>query len=251
MDLSCHALDTDAPVLSAVVTRRRAAVAPVAAKHTHTDMPAPAAVPHTRTDMPDSTAPAAAGLAEPVVPASAAPAAADIDAENAAAAAADADLLSQLVQGYSADSWFASARNTADLDTYQGLYYRGDALVIPDIPELKRSILQELHGANYSGHVGYHRTIHNVNRMYWWPGMATQIREYVQGCKTCQEDKSLQTHPSGKLVPIPIPKQPWDHVTMDRIVRQSKVTLPSWWLSTSLPKWLTLLHAKMNPLLVT
>ena len=43
-----------------------------------------------------------------------APAAADIDAENAAA---DADLLSQLVQGCSADSWFASARNTADLDT--------------------------------------------------------------------------------------------------------------------------------------
>ncbi|KAL3144225.1 hypothetical protein ABBQ32_004005 [Trebouxia sp. C0010 RCD-2024] len=42
------------------------------------------------------------------------------------------------------------------------------ALVIPDIPELKRSILQKLHGANYSGHVGYHRTIHNVNRMYWW-----------------------------------------------------------------------------------
>ena len=89
-------------------------------------MPAPAAVLHTRTDMPDSTAPAAAGLAEPVVPVGAAPAAADIAAENAAAAAADADLLSQLVQGYSADSWFASARNTADLDTYQGLYSRGE-----------------------------------------------------------------------------------------------------------------------------
>ena len=111
---------------------------------------------------------------------------------------------------------------TAALDIYQGLYYRGDALVIPDIPELKRSGMQELHGANYSGHVGYHRTIHNVNRMYWWPSMAAEIQAYVQGCKTCQEDKSLQTHPSGKLVSIPIPKQPWDHVTMDRIVSLPK-----------------------------
>ena len=141
---------------------------------------------------------------------------------NAEASTADADMLSRLTQGYSIDSWFASARNTAALDTYQGLYYQGDALVIPNIPELKRSIMQELHGANYSGHVGYHRTIHNVNRMYWWPGMAAEIEAYVQGCKTCQEDKSLQTHPSGNLVSTPIPKQPWDNVTMDRIVSLPK-----------------------------
>ena len=141
---------------------------------------------------------------------SSAPAPAALDAENAAAAAAvaDQDMLSMIIQGYSDDPWFAIASHTDALDVFQGLYYRGDALVIRDILDLKKSILQELHGDNYSGHIGCHRTIHGVNRMYWWPGMATQIREYVKGCKTCQEGKSLQTHPSGKLVPIPIPKQP-------------------------------------------
>ena len=57
--------------------------------------------------------------------------------------------------------------------------------VVPDITELKRTILQELHDANYSGHVGYQRTIHTVQRMYWWPSMSSEIREHVKGCLIC------------------------------------------------------------------
>ena len=130
---------------------------------------------------------------------------ADAEADNAAAAEADNEMLSQIIQGYSTDPWFSSASNTAQLDIYQGLYYQGDALVVPDILELKRMILRELHDANYAGHVGYHRTIHNVQRMYWWPGMHRAIREYVRGCKVCQQDKQLQSQPAGKLIPLPIP----------------------------------------------
>ena len=51
----------------------------------------------------------------------------------------------------------ASASNTAILDIYQGLYYRGHALVMPNIPELKPTILRELHDASYAGHVGSDR----------------------------------------------------------------------------------------------
>ena len=143
---------------------------------------------------------------------------ADIAAENAAAANADQEMLSQILQGYSQDPWFSSVRNTATLDLYHGLYYKDDALVVPDIPDLKRTILQELHDANYSGHVGYQRTIHNVQRMYWWPGMYSQIREYVKGCLICQQDKHLLRQPAGKLVPLPTPAHAWEHITMDRIV---------------------------------
>ena len=61
---------------------------------------APAAAQHTCTDMSDSSALAA-------VPAVSDRAAVDVAAENAEAATADADMLSQLIQGYSADRWFA------------------------------------------------------------------------------------------------------------------------------------------------
>ena len=83
-------------------------------------------------------------------------------------------------------------------------------------------ILRELHDANYAGHVGYHRTIHNVQRMYWWPGMHRAIREYVRGCKICQQDKQLQSQPAGKLIPLPIPTHAWECVTADRITHLPK-----------------------------
>ena len=147
---------------------------------------------------------------------------ADIQAENAAAAQADNDLLTQIMQGYSLDPWFEKSSNTAWLDAHKGLYYRGDALVIPNVQKLKNAVLHELHDAKYSGHVGYHRTYHNVHRLYWWPGMSNDIREYVRGCKICQQDKSLTQAPAGKLKPIPVPEGAWDHVTADRIVSLPK-----------------------------
>ena len=143
LDMPCLTLSSaDGAMLSAVATHGRAPPSPPATQHPRTDVPdstAPAAAQHTCTDKSDSSAPAA-------VPAVSDRAAVDDAAQKAEAATADADMLIQLVQGYSADPWSASARNTAALDIYQGLCYRGDALVIPDIPELKRSIMQELHG---------------------------------------------------------------------------------------------------------
>ena len=122
---------------------------------------------------------------------------ADIVAENDAAATADIEMLSQIYRGYEIDPWFATASHTANLDIHQGLYYKGDALVVPDIPELKRSILHELHDANYAGHVGGHRTM-------------------------CQQDKHIQKQPAGKLIPLPVPEASWDCVTADRITNLPK-----------------------------
>ena len=142
---------------------------------------------------------------------------ADTVTENDEAAAADIEMLSQIYRGYETDLRFASASNTANLDVYQGLYYKGDALVVPDIPGLKRTILHELHDANYAGHVGSHRIIRSVQRMCWWPGMHTAIREYLRGCKVCQQDQHLQRQPAGKLVPLPLPEVSWDCVTADYV----------------------------------
>ena len=32
-------------------------------------------------------------------------------------------------------------------------------LVVPDVPELKKQIMRELHEVPYSGHLGYHKTL--------------------------------------------------------------------------------------------
>ena len=53
-------------------------------------------------------------------------------------------------------------------------------LVVPDIADTKAAILQELHNYIYAGHVGIHRTKHNVKRIYWWPDTGKHIREYCK-----------------------------------------------------------------------
>ena len=133
----------------------------------------------------------------------------------------------KILQGYTSDPWFADASNTAELELRHGLYCKGDALVVSALPDLEVKILKELHDSNYARHVGYYMTTHMVRRMYWCPAMAKEIREYV--CFACQQNKPVQTHPAGKLVPMPILNMLgnmlqwtalWDYL------RQRMVTLP-------------------------
>ena len=163
----------------------------------------------------------------------------DIEIENAEAAAVDSDMLSQIIKGYETDPWFAISSNTAVLDIYQGLYYRNHALVVPDIPELKRTILRELHDANYAGHVGSERTIHNVQRMYCglactdpYANMCGAAR-CVSKISTCNATLRASSCHCRSLVMLG---------NMSRLIasqacqKQSKVTLPSWWWWIGLPK---------------
>lgn len=54
---------------------------------------------------------------------------------------------------------------------------------------------------------------------YWWPGLATFIKNYVDGCAICQQNK-VNTHPSSPpLFPIPAPifMRPFTHCSTDLI----------------------------------
>ena len=82
-----------------------------------------------------------------------------IETDNAVGQMQEQDMLSQNVQGYESD-------HTADLELYDGLYYKDDALGVPVVPDLKSFVLRELRDANHAGHVGYHRIQHDMQRCY-------------------------------------------------------------------------------------
>jgi hypothetical protein len=124
-----------------------------------------------------------------------------------------------LTEGYNQDPWFAQAQHTGMLKLVDGVWWRGDQVVIPNDELLKRSILYELHDAYYSGHFGETKSIQAVQRMYWWPGMIKDIKRYVQACPTCQRNKAPNNKPAGLLQPLPVPTEPWQHVTMDFITQ--------------------------------
>ena len=127
------------------------------------------------------------------------------------------DLLSQLQAAYEQDNWFSKPENTGNLRQEDGMWWRGKQIVIPNHEGLKKGILYELHDAPYSGHPGRDHTIEAVQRLYWWPGMVKYIKAYVASCPLCQRNKGTNQAPAGLLMPLPIPDQPWDSVSMDFI----------------------------------
>jgi hypothetical protein len=123
-----------------------------------------------------------------------------------------------LLKGYAADASFADTKFTAALQNIDGFWYRDHALVVPDVQDIKASILRELHQAPYSGHFGIRKTMELISRLYWWPKMTEEVADYVRHCVHCQRNKSSNEKPQGLLQPIPAPDGPWQNVSMDFIM---------------------------------
>jgi len=47
--------------------------------------------------------------------------------------------------------------------------------------------------------------------------MEDWVRNYVRTCDACQRNKTIRHKKYGKLVPLPIPYQPWEQISMDFI----------------------------------
>ncbi len=87
----------------------------------------------------------------------------------------------------------------------------GPQLCVPRGPALNR-LLHAAHDAN--AHVGIHATVSALRRFYFG-GMRKTVREYVTGCVTCLRSKAEQRKQQGLLVPMPVPDQPWQRVSID------------------------------------
>ena len=86
-------------------------------------------------------------------------------------------------------------------------------LVVPDDPELKEQIMREMHKIPYSGHLGYHKTLKNIQRSFYWPEHTLDIRDFVLGCSVCQQEKAVHRVPAGLLQPLRLPEQKWAVLT--------------------------------------
>jgi hypothetical protein len=64
------------------------------------------------------------------------------------------------------------------------ILYRGK-VYMPKDQELRREIVKEHHDSRLGGHSGRYKTMELVQQNYWWPGMTTFIKNYVDGCTMC------------------------------------------------------------------
>jgi len=70
------------------------------------------------------------------------------------------------------------------LDENGVLRFRG-RICVPNVPELKRSILKEGHKSGLSIHPGATKMYQDLKKIFWWPGMKRDVAEFVYACLVC------------------------------------------------------------------
>ena len=99
-----------------------------------------------------------------------------------------------------------------------GLIFYKDKCYVPNDLDLRRKILEKYHDAIPIGHPGQLRTQEIVQRDYWWPGLHTFVKNYVDGCATCQQHKINRHPPNPPLQPVKKENtRPFSLITMDFI----------------------------------
>ena len=97
------------------------------------------------------------------------------------------------------DAWTAMSQHSSlfprvscdDWTFMEGsLYFKGH-LYVPE--PAHQDLVCSLHCSPVGGHGRYFRTVHLVQRDYWWPGLTTFVQQFVAGCATCQANK-VNTH---------------------------------------------------------
>ena len=77
--------------------------------------------------------------------------------------------------------------------------------------------LEWAHSSRLAGHPGIRRTLELLQRRFWWPKLRQDVAEYVAACPVCMAAQPDNRRPAGLLQPLPIPRRPWTHISLDFI----------------------------------
>ena len=89
---------------------------------------------------------------------------------------------------------------------HEGLLLCGQRIVIP--AALQAQVLQQLH----TGHQGLTKCRQRAQISTWWPGLSTQLADYVRRCTVCAQKQRQQAEP---LISSELPTVPWQRIAAD------------------------------------
>ena len=90
-------------------------------------------------------------------------------------------------------------------------------LYVPESNLLWMEVIQKHHDSLVVRHPGYKKMLDLLQCNYYWPRMATTVKEYITRCDTCQRFKGSNMAPAGLLHPLETPSLPWEHISADFI----------------------------------
>ena len=74
-----------------------------------------------------------------------------------------------------------------------------------------------MHDSPFRGHSSNLKTLHMLQKDFYWSGLRQDLKQYVRECDVCQKLKHETCFLTGLLQPLPIPERPWLDVSMDFI----------------------------------
>jgi hypothetical protein len=83
--------------------------------------------------------------------------------------------------------------------------------------EIQTNVMSALHDSPIGWYLGFFVTYRRIKSMFSWPSMKGHIKEFVSSCLVCQQAKTERGKYPRLLLPLPIPEQAWQVVTMDFI----------------------------------
>lgn len=98
-----------------------------------------------------------------------------------------------------------------------GIIYYKQRIWVGNYTSLQQRILQALRASAIGGHSGYEVTYKRIKRLFAWPRMKHDMKNFVSQCSVCQQAKSERVAYPGLLSPLPVPEGAWQVVTLDFI----------------------------------
>ena len=77
------------------------------------------------------------------------------------------------------------------------------------------------HDSKIAGHFGYYKTLSRLKNFYW-KHKSRDVKNYVQGCQTCQQKKDSREKKLGDPTSLEIPDRRWGSIATDFIVSLPK-----------------------------
>jgi hypothetical protein len=87
------------------------------------------------------------------------------------------------------------------------LLFKGNQLRIPNC-SMRENLLKEKHSGGLARHFGHDKTFAKLSESYFWPGMQSEVKKFVDKCRICQHSKGRKKN-AGFYQPFPIPERPW------------------------------------------
>lgn len=95
------------------------------------------------------------------------------------------------------------------------LLYKGK-LCIP--AHCRREIMQMAHDLPVGGHFAFLKTLARLAELHW-KHKEKQVKQYCDGCSTCQQQKDLRGQALNDPTPLPVPTRRWGIIATDFIAK--------------------------------